>query len=280
MACMHREISLNVKEFRKIIREYYTKPRPDPFLDWFKEQEKAGVFQSLFEKVLIVIVDARFDQATKAENALENTKRVFEAGLIRKEPAKLNEVPDLIPVADTTSKKWAENFFLAHRMMIKYAEDIIEGRRWTAEELVKKIQKVPYLGPKTSRLCVRWLHELIGDLEIDMSSYKVPIDRLLYRVACRLGIVNPYKEKYWVGYEGGPADEKIQNFAREAFPENPGLIDEPMWSEGRMPQDGGHCYPKNPIHYGCLFESVCPKKYDDVDPSRIGLVTYRSQRFS
>ena len=40
-----------------------------------------------------------------------------------------------------------------------------------------------------------------------------------------------------------------------------------------------HCYPKNPIHYGCLFESVCPKKYDDVDPSRIGLVTYRSQRF-
>ena len=114
-----------MKEFRKIIREYYKRPRPDPFLEWLEEQEKAGVLQNAFEKVLIVLVDARFDQATKAENALENTKRVLGAGLIRREPAKMNEVPDLIPVADTTSKKWTENFFLAHGAMVSLAQDII-----------------------------------------------------------------------------------------------------------------------------------------------------------
>ena len=129
--------------------------------------------------------------------------------------------------------------------------------------------KVPYLGIKTSRLAVRWLHEMVSDLKIDMSDFKVPIDVLVYRVASRLGLIDPYVDKYYG--EDSPADLKIQSFAKMLFPDNPWFLDEPLWSSGRQPSKGGHCFPTFPDHQGCIFEEICPKKYVDFDPSNIGM---------
>jgi len=129
--------------------------------------------------------------------------------------------------------------------------------------------KVPYLGIKTSRLAVRWLHELVSDLKINMSDFKVPVDILVYRVASKLGIIDPHVDKYYG--EDSPADLKIQSFAKMLFPTNPWFLDEPLWSSGRQPSEGGHCFPTFPNHDGCIFEKICPKKYVDFDPSKIGI---------
>jgi hypothetical protein len=136
--------------------------------------------------------------------------------------------------------------------------------------------KVPYLGIKTSRLAVRWLYELIPELNIDISDYKIPIDKLVYRVASRLGIIDPTTENY--SGDGSPADLKIQAFAKQAFPANAWYLDEPLWSTGRQVSRGGHCYPTNPNHAGCIFEDICPKHYPDTDPSERGMETTRKSR--
>lgn len=51
------------------------------------------------------------------------------------------------------------------------------------------------MGVKTTRLAIRWLHELIPELKIDMSDSEVPVDRNLYRVAARLGLIDPNPDK-------------------------------------------------------------------------------------
>jgi hypothetical protein len=102
-----------------------------------------------------------------------------------------------------------------------------------------------------------------------MTTYKIPIDSLVYRVGCRLGILDPNVDKYWG--ENSPADMKIQTFVSKVLPNKPWLLDEPLWSTGRQPNKGGHCYPTHTNCGGCLFESVCRKKLLDTDPSFLGM---------
>ena len=64
--------------------QYNNQRISDPFMTWFREQEQKGTFTTIIEKTLIVLIDARFDQLTTAENALENTKRVYNAGALYK----------------------------------------------------------------------------------------------------------------------------------------------------------------------------------------------------
>jgi endonuclease III len=54
---------------------------------------------------------------------------------------------------------------------------------------------------------------------IDMSNSKVPVDTLLYRVAARLGIIDPESDTY--SGANSPADKMIQQFARRTFPKYP-----------------------------------------------------------
>ena len=258
--------------FRNIILRYNKKRISDPFMAWFREQNQKGVLASNFERILIILVDARFDQQTTAEKALENTKRVFKAGVLKKQP-KRNEIPLLIPRRRMTAERWTDLFHAAVPKLYRLVMRIGEKREWSAEELLGLMRsasyKVPYLGIKTSRLAVRWLHELVSDLKIGMSDFKVPIDVLVYRVASRLGLIDPQVDKYYG--EGSPADLKIQSFAKMLFPDNPWFLDEPLWSTGRQPSEGGHCFPTFPDHKGCIFEGICPKKYVDFDPSKIGM---------
>ena len=272
-------MNLDITIFRELIQSYYQEPRPDPFLAWYWEKVNSKEINDAFRKVLVTLIDARFDQVTTAENALENTIRIYNAGLIRDYPASLEEVPSLIPVGDDTSEDWTEKFYFAHRTLIEVSKDVLKKKEWEAEELTKYIQRIPYIGPKTSRLAVRWLDEIVEELSIDMRNYHIPIDRNIYRVTSRLGIIDPYKDKYWIGYNGGRADELIQQFARTIFPDNPGLIDEPIWCEGRRWRDGGHCNSKNPIHTGCLFEEICPKLHCDIDPVKHGMISYKRESY-
>jgi len=186
---------------------------------------------------------------------------------------KRDEIPPLIPRRFLTSEEWTNHFHNAIPKLYRLAEKITQKEEWRAEELLNLMQsddyKVPYLGIKTSRLAVRWLHELVSDLKIDMADFEIPIDVLVYRVASRLGMIDPHIDKYFG--KGSPADLKIQAFAMALFPDNPWFLDEPLWSSGRQPSDGGHCTPKSPNHNGCIFEKICPRRYTDFDPSEIGI---------
>lgn len=241
-------------------------------MTWFRQRDEAHTFASDFERVLIVLIDARFDQQTTAEKALENTRRVFGAGVLKKHLSR-SEMPLLIARRRTTEEQWTDPFFDAIPRLHRLSDEITSKRNWTAQELLSLMRssefRVPWLGTKTSRLAVRWLHELVPNLKIDMRDFEVPIDRLVYRVSCRLGILDPYVDRYYGN--GSPADRKIQTFAKMLFPDDPWFLDEPLWSTGRQASRGGHCYPRHPRHEGCIFEKICPKKFSDFDPSEIGM---------
>jgi endonuclease III len=259
-------------QFGNIILHYNEKRISDPFMAWFREQNRKGGFANNFERILMILIDARFDQQTTAEKAFENTKRVFKAGVLKKQLER-NEIPLLIPRQMMTAEKWTDLFYEAIPRMYKLATRIEGQKEWSAEQLLSLMHspsyKVPYLGTKTSRLAVRWLYELIPDLKVVMSDYKIPIDVLVYRVACRLGLIDPYLDKYYG--EGSPADLEIQSLAKALFPDDPWFLDEPLWSSGRQPSEGGHCFPTFPDHQGCILEEICPKRYVDFDPSKIGM---------
>lgn len=260
------------EKLKEIIMEYSRHRISDPFMDWFRQKDRENAFTCDYERILIILVDARFDQQTTAEKALENTKRVFRAGVLRKQLNR-NEVPALISRQRMNPKRWADIFHQAIPRLYRLARQIDDKNIWTAQELLGLMRtpsfKVPYLGVKTSRLAVRWLYELAPSLKIDMSDFKVPVDRLVYRVACRLGILNPEVDKYYG--DGSPADLNIQALAKALFPSDPWLFDEPLWSTGRQTSRGGHCYPIHPRHEGCIFEDICPKEFVDFDPSEVGM---------
>jgi hypothetical protein len=262
----------DLAQWRSIILRYNEHRIADPFMTWFRARDPAGAFSSVFEKVLIVLIDARFDQQTRAEHALDNTKRVFRAGALKR-VIERDEVPLMIPRQRMTTDRWTDLFYTSQRRLRRLANRIVEQPRWSASALLacmlSRDYKVPYLGLKTSRLAVRWLHELVPELDIDMSDFMVPVDVLVYRVASRLGIIDPHVDTY-AGADS-PADRKIQSFAKVLFPHNPWYLDEPLWSTGRQPAQGGHCYPTAPHCHGCLFDDVCLKQSTDLDPSTIGM---------
>ena len=96
--------------------------------------------------------------------------------------------------------RWTELFCSSLSKLHEQAGKIVNKKNWDSEKLLDFMLhqcKVPYLGVKTSRLAVRWLHELVPNLEIDMINYKIPIDSLVFRVASRIGIIDPTNDKYY-----------------------------------------------------------------------------------
>lgn len=262
-----------LEDFRKIILEYHKKRAPDPFMMWFRQKDSELFFANDFEKVLTILIDARFDQKTTAEKALENTKKVVSLGALKRKSIDKKELPRLIPREGVTAEKWADLFRSSLPKLHRLTEKIIIQRNWTAQQLLDLIRdfSIPYFGVKTSRLAVRWLYELMPTLKIDMRDYKIPVDSLLYRVVCRLGILDPTTDIYYG--DNSPADIKIQTFAKTLFPNRPYLLDEPLWVTGRKAEKGGHCFPKNPNCNNCLFQSICRRKFLNIDPSKLGMYT-------
>lgn len=258
---------------RDIIVAYMRNRAPDPFMEWFRHKDSRGFFADDFERVLVILIDARFDQMTTAEKALENTKMAVEANCLKKaiEPDKL---PLLIPRQYFTAEGWTESFIMALPNLHRIARRIVAQKSWNANDLFDLMLheiRARYLGVKTTRLAVRWLHELVASLDINMATYEIPIDRLVYRVSCRLGLINPNTDKY--SGRRSIADVKIQTLVKRLLPDRPWFFDEPLWSSGRKAVNGGHCYPRNPNCKGCIFESICSKRFLDSDPAKIGMET-------
>ena len=102
-----------------------------------------------------------------------------------------------------------------------------------------------------------------------MSSSEIPVDSLVYRVACRFGILDPTRHRY-TG-PGSPGDVRIQDFGRLLHPHNPSLLDEPMWMMGRNARMGGYCHPTTPrCDAGCIFAGCCPRLWREQDPTKTG----------
>jgi hypothetical protein len=254
-----------LESFRNSIEHYYQKPR-DIFSIWFEEHQKEDGFADSFHSLLTILIHARFDQMDQSEKALENTQRVFR--LIVQPNLPLEEIPPLEGMKFFSGENWRELFHRAIPKLQEVANDIFKKKKWEALELERLIQVIPHMSEKNSRLAVRWMKELIPDVvEIDFSNTPISVGENLYRVASRLGVVDPYFD-YYRG-RNSMGDIKIQSFAKEAFPHDPIKIEEPIDWVGR--EEGGHCFPTQPRCEGCLFETFCPKLYVSFNPSEKGM---------
>ena len=241
---------------------------------WFQSEFGQAVPEMLWLRVLMILMDARFNQMSTAERALKNTKPVHAAGLAIRGEVTFDDVPHLNTPRLRAPEKWRRSFFESLPGLKDLATTIASGRDWTAGNLLSIMHnaRIPFFGPKCRRLALRWIHELIPDLSVDMGDSQVPVDLLVYRVTSRLGIINPHTDNY--SGSGRTADVRIQSFAKRCFPENPTLVDEPMWMMGRK-----FCHPTSPAcSSGCIFRSFCPRLNIDCDPCELGFNSGASLR--
>jgi hypothetical protein len=255
-----------IEEFKKSI-ESYSQKHPDPFSCWFQSQQEKSEFKDGFHSLITILIHARFDQTDEPLKALENTQRVFTLAL------NPNTAPAPIPALEGTGfftgEQWRDLFSRALPKLQQVCHGILERRKWEAFEIQRLIQVIPHMSEKSSRKSVRWISDLTpAVVDIDFATLSVSIDENVYRVACRLGVVDPHFDFYQGRNSMG--DRKIQAFAVSAFPKNPSRIEDPMTWIGRT-EEGGHCFPSEPQCQGCLFEAFCQKLCLHFDPSEKGM---------
>lgn len=255
-----------IESFRNSIENFYEKPY-DVFLKWYREVEEKEGFIDKYHSIITIIINARFNQVEEQSSALENTEKVF--NLVLKSNLSINDIPLIEGTSFASPEEWRELFYRSIPRMKEVTNEIFKKKRWDALALERLLQTIPQMGERNSRMAVIWMKQLLGDgIEIDSSNAEVSIGDRIYRVASRLGILNPnfdyYNDKESMGYR------KIQSFAKDAFPEDPIIIEEPMDWVGN--EKLGFCYPLNPRCEGCLFEYFCPKLYIYLNPSEIGMV--------
>ncbi len=255
-----------MEDFRISI-ENYCKENPNPFFAWFESCRKNGKFENPLHVLLTILVYARFDQMNERKSALENTQRVFTLSL--HPTLSLEEIPTLEGTQFFSAEHWRELFHRALPKLRQTAKNIMDKSKWDALELERLIQVVPHMSNKTSRWAARWIHALTPDLvEVGFSDTPISIEQNLYRVASRLGVVDPHFD--YCDRRNSAGNLKIQAFAKEAFPSYPVRIEEPMIRIG-MNEEGGHCFSIQPRCEGCLFETFCQRLYLNFDPSEKGM---------
>jgi hypothetical protein len=256
-----------IEYFRNAVETYYEKT-DDIFSRWFEECRGEGGFKNSFHALLTILVHSRFDQGHPAAKALENTQRVFP--LIAQPNLSLDEIPALDGTPFASGEVWRNLFHRALPKVQQIGNAILEGNKWDASDLEGLIQVIPHMGHENSRRAIQWINELIRDIvEVDFSNTPITIGEGFYRVASRLGIVDPHFD-YYQG-RNSMGDIKLQSFAKAAFPQNPGRVEEPMAWMGRGEEGGGHCFPIQPWCEGCLFETFCPRLCVHFDPSENGM---------
>ena len=255
-----------IEEFRNSIQTFDQK-YPDSFTVWFGDPQSQNIMKDPFHSLLTLLVHARFDQMNDTETALQNTRRVFR--LLSKPEIELDEIPVLEGTLFFSGEQWRDLFHRAISKLQLVSHGILEKRTWEAFEIERLIRVIPHMSERLSRKAVRWISQLIPQsVQIDFSNHPVWIDANLYRVASRLGIIDPHFDFYHAKNSMG--DLKIQTFAKVAFPEDPSKIETPMVWIGRNEAEG-HCLPLSPRCEECLFETFCPKLYLDFDPTEKGM---------
>lgn len=255
------------ENFREAVENFYQKPR-DIFSMWFKECRKEGEFKSSLQALLTILVHSRFDQGDHSIRALENTQRVFR--IVAHPNLLLEDIPPMEGTAFASGEVWRDLFRRALPKVQQIGNAILEKTKWNASDLGRLVQVIPHVSHENSRMALRWINELIPDVvDVDFSDAPVSIRESLYRVASRLGIVDPHFDYFQGRHSMG--EIKIQSFAKMAFPQNPIKIEEPMARMGMEVEQGGHCFPTQPQCEGCLFKSFCPKCYIHFNPSEKGM---------
>lgn len=256
-----------IDAFREAVWSYYGEDR-DGFSTWFHKQEGENRFQGPFHRVMTILTHARFSQMCASEEALKNTTRVYDVML--KKGMQIEEVPSLEGTRFASAETWRNLFFRAIPKLSEISEHLLSKENWDALELEKLIQIIPQMSLEASRLAVGWLSSLTSDeIRVDFRKTTPEVGKALYRVASRLGIVDPRFDHY-----RGPqslGNLKIEAFARIAFPEHPRRIEEPMNWLGKEGESSGPCLPIHPRCEGCFFEAFCPKLRLDFDPAEKGL---------
>ena len=256
-----------IENFRDAMETYYQKPH-DIFSIWFNECREEGEFKKPLHSLLTILVHARFEQGGPSIKALENTQRVFR--LIVQPDLLLEEIPPLEGTPFASGEIWKELFYRAIPKVQQIGNAILEKDRWRAFDLEQAIQVIPHMGHPNSQMAIRWVNKLIPDVvELNFSDTPISIGESLYRVASRLGIVDPHFD-YYQG-RNSMGDIRIQSFAKMAFPQNPMKIEEPMAWIGSEKEQGGHCFPTQPECEGCLFETFCLRLYIHFNPSEKGM---------
>ncbi len=258
-----------IEDFRNSVESYHENNR-DPFVTWFGTLRRANDFDEPDHLVATILAHARFCQKGGSEEAFQNTLRVFK--LLRQKNVRREEVPGLEGTPFMKGDLWTELFHKAIPKLREVANRILTKRRWNASDLQRLVQIIPFMGERNSERAVRWICELIPDLvEVEASTISFAVNEGLYRVAARLGIVDPFFDTYQGKHS--LAHLKIKAFARMAFPLHPWKVEGPMtWcgigiSEG----GGGYCLPSHPVCEGCLFGGFCPRLYLDFNPSERGM---------
>jgi len=255
-----------MEEFRNAVETYRERER-DMFSVWFETYRREEGFSHPLHSLLTILVYSRFLQVNESEKALENTHRVVK--FIGESILRLEEIPPLEGTQFFSGESWRELFHKAFAKLQQVANSILRKEAWNALDLERLIRVIPHMGDKNSRMAVKWLHELIPDVvKIDFSNVPIHIGENLYRVASRLGVVDPHFD-YYQGKDS-IGDKKIQSFAKSSFPEYPMKVEDPMAWVGRQ-EEGGHCSPIQPRCDGCLFETFCPKLHLHFNPSGKGM---------
>lgn len=256
-----------IEEFRRSI-EGYRRTYQDSFTAWFKVLLEEGGTESTYHSLLTIFAYARFNQDNHPSKALENTKTVFK--LLLKPDLALQEIPFLEGTSFIQGEAWKNLFFRAIPKIQEVAKRVLERTRWDALDLDRLVRIIPHMSDRSSRWAIQSIGESIpGAFEIDFSQLPVHVGESLYRVASRLGIINPFFDCYQGRHSMG--DKKIQFFARIAFRDNPARIEDPMTRVG-TPGEEGHCFPSHPRCEGCPFNHFCPKLFFELDPSEKGII--------
>jgi hypothetical protein len=258
-------------DFRNAIENYYQKPR-DMFSMWFDAHQKGEGFANPLHSLLTILIHARFDQGPDQMNhsgkALENTQKAFR--LIIQTNLSLEEIPPLEGTPFFSGESWRDLFRRAIPRLQQIANNIIEKKKWNAPDLERLVRVIPHMSHRNSRKAIRWINELIPDVvEIDFSNTPILKGESLYRVASRLGVVDPHFDHYQGRNSMG--DLKIQSFAKATFPQDPVKVEEPMIWVGMKEEEGGHCFPTQPQCEGCLFETFCSRLFLHFNPSVKGM---------
>jgi len=255
-----------INEFRKSIQDYYQRSK-DKFAIWFENIKRERGFENSYHSLLTILIHGRFNQSDQPEKALDNTQKVFR--LTIKPNLSFDEIPLLDGTIFFTPETWRELFFKAIPKIKEVANEILKRKKWEAQELEGLIRIIPHMSDKNSRWVLRSISNLIPDIiEIDFSNHSVNVGDGLYRVASRLGIINPLFDHYQGRDSIG--DRKIQYFAKVAFPNDPVMIEEPMNRVG-LEDQGGTCFPIRPRCERCMFEQFCPRLYIQFNPSEKGM---------
>ena len=256
-----------MENFKEAVENLYQK-HPDVFSMWFEECRKEGEFKNPLHSLLTILVHSRFDQGNQPVETLENTQRVFR--LIIHPNLLLEDISILEGTSFVSGEVWRDLFHRAIPKVQQIGNEILKKKRWNAFDLERVIQVIPHMGHPNSRKAIQWINKLIPDIvEVDFSDAPISIGESLYRVASRLGIVDPHFD-YYQG-RNSMGDIKIQSFAKLAFPQNSVKSEKPMVEMGRGEKEGGHCFPIQPKCEGCLFETFCPRLYTHFDPSEKGM---------